>query len=296
MLVKLLRYQDIARTMQPLDEIVFETTLVRAGRFRCAPGDARFCDSGPTQNWLVAFPRTAVRIRHAGSREFVADPTISTIYNSGQEYTRGAISGDGDRSEWFGVASHVATEIAARLDPSAVDRPGKPFAREYAPVEGALYLAQRQLFSRLANGAIDVLEAEESIIDLASAVLRRAYDQRVTQARPRAAETRRDLVTRARAALLVSITDKVTLATLAKQLGTSEFHLCRVFREETGMTLHAFRTDVRLRRGLEMLGDSSLDLSRIALELGFSSHSHFSDTMRRRFGSAPAIIRRSLTS
>jgi AraC-like DNA-binding protein len=62
------------------------------------------------------------------------------------------------------------------------------------------------------------------------------------------------------------------------------------------MTLHSFKTEVRLRRGLEMLGDSTSHLSRIALELGFSSHSHFSDTLRRRFGKTPTAIRKGLAS
>ena len=90
------------------------------------------------------------------------------------------------------------------------------------------------------------------------------------------------------------MTERVSLSDLARRLSVSEFHLCRVFREQTGLTLHAFQTELRLRSGLEMLADTRLDISRIALELGFSSHSHFSDTLRRRFSRTPISIRRSL--
>ncbi len=281
--------------MRFVDETVFETPIARMGRFRCAVSDARFRDTGPTQNWLVAFPRSAVKIRHAGSREFVADPTISTIYNCGQEYTRAPLSSDGDRSEWFAVAPHVATEIVSRFDPRAGDRADRPYTHEFAPVDAALYLAQRTLYSRLIRGLVDTLEAEEAIVGLVAGVLRRAYEQRPASP-SRSSEAHRDLVERARAVLLNSLTEKLTLSSLAKSLGVSEFHLCRVFHESTGMTLHGFRTEVRLRRGLEMLGDSTSDLSRIALDLGFSSHSHFSDTVRRQFGHAPSTIRKFLTS
>ena len=281
--------------MQPLDRIVFETDLVLAGSFSCPAHDCRFRDSGPTDNALVVFPRTAVRLRYAGSREFVADPTISTIYNRGQEYTRGVLSADGDRCEWFAVSPAVALEIAAALDPHAYDRPERPFAREWTAVDSRLYLAQRTLFSRLARGGVDPLEAEQSIIEIVGAVLKRAYATPRTANRPRADEAHRDLVQRARAILLATANDRVTLTMLSSRLGVSEFHLCRVFREQTGMTLHDYRTELRLRKALEMLPKSN-SLSRVALELGFSSHSHFTDTVRRRFGRTPLAIRRSLAA
>jgi AraC family transcriptional regulator len=282
--------------LQPLDRIVFETKSVRAGTFNCPPFDSRFRDSGPTHNALVVFPRTAVRLRYAGSREFVSDPTISTIYNRGQEYTRGKLSADGDRCDWFGVAPAVALEIAAGLDPRTYDHPDRPFAREWTPVDSALYLAQRTLFSRLARGDFDPLEAEQSIIEICAAVLRRAYSATpsIATSRPRADEAHRDLAQRARAFLLATVNDRVTLAMLSSELGVSEFHLCRVFRQQTGMTLHDYRTELRLRKALEMLPSSKSDISRIALELGFSSHSHFTDAVRRGFGRTPTELRKAL--
>ena len=280
--------------MQPLDRIIFETESVRAGTFNCPAGDSRFRDSGPTDNSLVVFPRTAVRLRYSGSREFIADPTISTIYNRGQEYVRGKLSVEGDRCDWFGVSPAIALEIAAGLDPHAYDRAERPFAREWTAVDSALYLAQRSLFSRLSRGGFDPLEAEQAIIEIVAAVLRRAYTTPGTVNRPRADEAHRDLAHRARAILLATVNDRVTLSLIASRLGVSEFHLCRVFREQTGMTLHDYRTELRLRKALELLPASNSDISRIALDLGFSSHSHFTDTMRRRFGCTPVAIRRSL--
>jgi AraC family transcriptional regulator len=294
MLVNSPRYQDIAQTMRFIDEIVFESSVARVGRFRCAVSDKRFHYTGPTQHALVAFPRSAVIIRHAGSREFVADPTVSTIYNVGQEYTRDPVSSDGDRSEWFAVKPRVAAEIAARFDPHAADRPERPYTHEFAAVDSQLYLTQRVFYSRLSRGLIDALEAEETVIAIVASVLRRACEQPRAGDKPRPREAHLDLVQRARKLLLNSFAQKLTLQSLAKALGVSEFHLCRVFHQVTGMTLHAFRTEVRLRRGLEMLGDSNADITRVALDLGFSSHSHFTDTVRRHFGSTPAAIRKGL--
>jgi AraC-like DNA-binding protein len=276
--------------MLPLDTLVFETPLVRAAKFRCGARDPRFRDSGPTANCAVVFPRTSVWIRHSGSRAFVADPSLATIYNPGQEYTRDAISSDGDRCEWFGVSTAVALEIAAAFDPHTSDRHEKPFIPQFAPVDRDLYLAQRSFFYRLERMAVDTLEAEETIIGLVSAVIRRGYEQlRSTVSIDNDAKA--DLVERTKASLAKDLSTSRSLKELSSELRVSPFHLCRVFREATGYTLHEFRTELRLRSALEMLAQDSASLSRVALEWGYSSHSHFTAAMRARFGKTPSDLR-----
>jgi AraC-like DNA-binding protein len=274
--------------MQPLDTIVFETPLVRAARFRCSASDPRFRDSGPTENFLVVFPRTAVWVRHSGSRAFVADPSLATIYNAGQEYTREPISPDGDRCEWLGVSREIALDIAASFDRRACDRCDTPFIPQYAPVGRELYLAQRALFARFDRNSMDALQAEEAIIGLVTGVIGHAYD-RFTSTRVAGFDARDDLVQRAKSLLSRNLSAAQSLGGIAVELGVSPFHLCRVFHERTGSTLHEFKTELRLRAALEMLGSSSL--SRVAFELGFSSHSHFTSAMRTRFGRTPSELR-----
>lgn len=278
--------------MQALDTIVFETSLVRAARFRVDARDPRFRDSGPAENFAVCFPRTAVWIRHSGSRSFVADPSLATIYNPGQEYTRDLICHDGDRCEWFGVSPEVAADIAGSFDEKSLDQQEKPFRHAAAPVDRDLYLAQRAFFRQLERGSVNALEAEETIIGLVTAVISRAYEK--VPGDRAAADERADLVERAKASLSRNLCGRQTLSDLARELVVSPFHLCRVFREQTGRTLHEFRTDLRLRKALELLTDHS-DLSRIAFECGFSSHSHFTAAMRSRFGQTPSALRESLS-
>jgi AraC-like DNA-binding protein len=237
------------------------------------------------------FPRTAVWLRYAGSPAFVADASLATIYNPGQEYTRDVISRDGDRCEWFGVSPGVALEIASALDPRAFDNHEQPFRARSAPVDRSLYLTQRAFFTQLEDEAVPEMEAEETIIALVSAVMRRAYGHRPHDRRDKA---HRDLVERAKASLSRNIREQHRLSELARELAVSPFHLCRVFRERTGTTLHEFKTELRVRRALEFLGNPSAEISRIAYECGFSSHSHFTSAMRARFGSTPSALRSSL--
>lgn len=288
------RYQNLAQGMTPLDRVIFATESVVAAKFRCGVRDPRFRDSGPASHHAVTFPRTAVWIRYAGSTSFVADPTISTIYNPGQEYTRRELNPDGDRCDWLGVAADVARSIAASIEPRTQDSPHRPFARYAARVDTRLYLAQRRLFARLERGNVDPLEAEERIIDYVAAVIGSSHRDSQPRNTPPASEAHYDLVQRARAENARSLGERIGLTQLAAALHSSPFHLCRVFRCVTGMTLHDYRIDLRLRVALERMSEPGADLSRIALDLGFSSHSHYSSVLRRRYGDTPSAIRRTI--
>ena len=74
------------------------------------------------------------------------------------------------------------------------------------------------------------------------------------------------------------------------------FHLCRCFRAGTGLTLHEYRTQLRLRGALEALESGDCDLTRLALDTGFSSHSHFTAAFRRVFDATPSRVRSLLIS
>ena len=96
-------------------------------------------------------------------------------------------------------------------------------------------------------------------------------------------------VRQAQAFLAAHYQEDHCLSEIARQADCSPFHLARAFRQRTGHSLHAYRTALRLRHGLRALG-SGPDLSQLALDLGYSSHSHFSAQFKRYFGGSPSAI------
>lgn len=82
------------------------------------------------------------------------------------------------------------------------------------------------------------------------------------------------------------------LREIASELGVSPYFLCRIFRRETGTTIHACLTSKRLTRAYELLsGQQGANLSTLGLDLGFASHSHFTLAFCRRFGIPPSTVR-----
>lgn len=240
----------------------------------------------------IAFPRTAVWIQHSGARRFLADPHVITLYKAGQDYAREVLSPDGDRSDWFGVTAPAAREIMEDCGADWHDG-DRPLRVAHTWSDGPLYFRQRQLFHALRRGDLEALAAEQAILELIASVTRRAHEKRRSPDR-RSRRTRtahRDLAEGARAELAQDVTASLGLSDVAARLNVSPYHLCRVFRDQVGMTLHAYRLDMRLRIALERIADSNATLSELAFELGFSSHSHFTSTLRRRMALVPSVAR-----
>src|SRR5262245_2719491 len=272
------------------DRIVFESGDVCVGAFRCATDHPLFRNSGPSSHYCFVFPRTAVIIRHGHTR-IVADPNIVTLYNREQVYEREPLSARGDNCEWYGVSPALLREALRTRDPRAADEEKRPIRFTHASIDAPVYLAQRRLYRRVTAGEADTLCVEETVVALLDAVLASAYGSRRTRDAP--AGRIRDLVHDAQCVLDRHVADPLGLADIARLTGTSMFHLCRCFRLLTGTTLHEYRTQLRLRGSLEALEAGDPDLTRVALDGGFSSHSHFTAAFRRAFGSTPSRIRAS---
>jgi len=85
----------------------------------------------------------------------------------------------------------------------------------------------------------------------------------------------------------------LTLREVARIIRCTPWRLCREFRRVTGQTMTSYRHGLRVERALERLRESPVDLTQLALELGYSSHSHFTHVFRRHIGVPPSEVRES---
>jgi AraC-like DNA-binding protein len=277
--------------LERVDLAVAAVHGVRIGRFRCGTGHPLFRDSGPTRGWLVVFPRTSVWIAHAGRAPFVADPSLAVLYNAGQEYRREAVSAEGDRCEWFSFDPSAVAEAHAEGDASAADRVERPFAVASAPVDAATYALQRRVYEHVTRGeSIDPLFVEEASLTLLRRVVAAAQRRERRGVAPQPLANHGALVDAVKETLASRLGERLSLGEIARAVGCSPFHLARVFQRATGSGVHAYRAQLRLRASLERVVAGE-DLTAVALDLGFSSHSHFSTAFARAFGEPPRAFR-----
>ena len=277
-----------------INVVVFASPIVQIGRWRCPADNPVFLDSGPIPDALFAFPREGVWIAHEGRDAFVADANTVTYYNKGQVYTRRKLSDRGDRCEWFAVAPRVIAETLAAHEPAAADRPERPFPFTHGPSDPESYVRQRAVFQHVSReAAADRLFVEEQVLSILGGVTAHAYAR--SKAAPRIRPRRDiDLVEAARNCIARRFTENLSLSDIATEVQSSVFHLARIFKARTGFTLHAYRNQLRLRAALDRLQQPATDLIEIAIDLGFSSHSHFTESFRRAFGRTPSAIRETL--
>lgn len=284
----------------PFDTLLYRSPVVTIASFRAEPSHSGFEDSGPAENHIFVFPRTSVRIRHAGRRAFVAGPNVVTFYNKDQVYSRERVAAEGDHCDWFAVAPDILLEAVRQHDPTAADRPDHPFLFTHGPADTDSYLLQRLVVRHLSeqrreDRPVEPLFAEESAVRLLSRVVAgaaRAWDLERKATSP----LQGDLAEAAKIVLARDFREPVGLDEVARRTGSSVFHLCRTFRRHTGSTLHGYRNQLRLRTALERAADPDGDLTELALDLGYSSHSHFTAAFRKAFGIAPSAFRRKATA
>ena len=85
-----------------------------------------------------------------------------------------------------------------------------------------------------------------------------------------------------------------SIVRLATECGLSSSHFARAFRETTGLAPHQWLTRKRVERARELLAQTTMELSEIALVCGFVDQSHFSRIFARMEKRSPGRWRRQL--
>ena len=88
------------------------------------------------------------------------------------------------------------------------------------------------------------------------------------------------------------LAENLNVENLARQVYLSPGYLSVVFKEETGVNLNRYVRDIRMKKSRELLENTSMKISQIAKEVGFSNNSYFCRSFREYFGSTPESCRK----
>ena len=249
-----------------------ETTGVRFGAFCCLPGDWRWTAPntiGP-QAYIV-IPKVPVHIEPEGRPTVLATSAEALFYDAGRRFRRALADPRGDRCLFL-----------------AVDEPVSRTGWSRGQLDSRTFALALVLERSVAAGA-DRLTLDEGVCRLLDRLCRAAQmnEPGVLRASPTERD-HRELAEDAKAVLAARVRETVSLEQIAQALAVSPFHLCRVFRAQTGYSLHRFQTELRLRMALDQLDSFRGDLAGLAVDLGFAHHSHLTRSFRRAFGSTPS--------
>jgi len=239
-----------------------------------------------TTTTQLVFPYRGVYVRHVGNNQTVAEANQVLFFNAIENYSVSHPLPGGD-----GSLTLVITEPALReLAPVTFLRDGATlaFRQQRLRIDARAQVLVALLRHSLHSNVAEPLEAES----LALTLVRRVLGPRTTHAAG-ASTGRQRVVDRVKLVLASDLARRWTLAEIAAEVRGSPVYLTQVFHQVEGLPLYRYQLRLRLARALDLLAHYD-DLTALSLDLGFSSHSHFSAAFRQTYGRSPSEFRQSV--
>ena len=86
-----------------------------------------------------------------------------------------------------------------------------------------------------------------------------------------------------------NLAEPLSLEELGKGVGCSHYYLSRTFSKEVGMTISQYLRQVRIEKAASLLQTGKFNVTEAALEVGYSSLSHFSHAFQKQIGCCPGL-------
>jgi AraC-like DNA-binding protein len=241
-------------------------------------------DEECTHTTSLVYPYRGVFMRHVGRNDTVAEANQVLFFNARQGYRISHPVDGGDACIDLAIDESLLAELAPRDQVQA----GAPFGfkRQRRRIDPRAQALVALLRHGLRQHAAETLEAET----LALTLVRRSLGERTSHAAG-ASAGRQKLVDRAKLVLSSDLARRWTLAEIAAEVGVSPVYLTQVFQQVEATPLYRYQLRLRLARALDLLGEYE-DLTALGLDLGFSSHSHFTSSFRQAYGQTPAEFQR----
>jgi AraC family transcriptional regulator len=277
-----------------------DSSLLRVQCVCCTP-DHRGCgevEHAPAT--MLVLPLRGVFVKHhEHGAQVIGDAGQALFFNRGEEYRISHPAGGNDDCLVIEPTAAVLREMLECAGAGGREA----FQRTHAVLPLDLVLRRRLLWTALRRRDVNTtrphqntLEIQSRSLELISAAMQTTPPaQQRTRDHGRTSHRRREQVQASAVSLAAQPELDWSLDRLARHVHCSPFHLARNFRRELGDSVHQFLLRARLVRALDLVLDSNLSLTDIALQLGFATPSHFAAAFRRAYGRAPSALRREFT-
>jgi AraC family transcriptional regulator len=238
-----------------------------------------------TTTTQLVFPYRGLYVRHVGTDQSVGEANQVLFFNAQEGYRVSHPVHGGDASLTLVLRESLLHELAPHHLLHA--GPNLAFRRQRLRIDARTQALVALLRHSLREKVAEPLEAESLALTLAH----RALGPR-TAREPGATFGRQRLVDRVKLVLASDLARRWTLAEIAAEVHGSPVYLTQVFQQVEGLSLYRYQLRLRLARALDLIGEYD-DLTSLGLDLGFSSHSHFSAAFRQLYGRTPSQFKQS---
>lgn len=248
---------------------------------------------------VVAFSLRPVEVHFEGELPVVLAPTTIAMVHPNCAYTRHARSEQGQRTLFISMEEQTLRSVLARHTSAEPDDADDLFPMRFGPSDARSQAMAIQLDRLLHRDRIEIqpMEFDElamGIVDQAiGAVIQHQQGSQTSDLPEHTRRQQRGWVDDAISRMCLDPSRAWTLNELADAVELSPAYLSRLFRKHTGHTLSQTLTIIRLLRVVERLPDMRGSLTRLAVECGFSSHSHMSHAFQSVLHLSPSTVAKS---
>jgi AraC family transcriptional regulator len=267
-------------------QTLFETPTVELHDVCCPGLPVEPTEDECTSQLRLVFPYRGVFVRHIGDDQAVAEPNQVLFFNAGEPYRVSHPVPGGDAC----LSVSISEALLRELTPAGllVDGGGFVFRQQRLRIDPRAQALVALLRHSTQRSLAETLEAESLTLTL----VMRALGPRTAHT-PASTPVRRRLVDRVKVLLASDLARRWTLADIAAEIGHSPVYLTQLFQQVEGLPLYRYQLRMRLARALDLLGEYD-DLTALGLDLGFSSHSHFTSAFSQAYGRSPSEFRKAV--
>jgi AraC family transcriptional regulator len=259
----------------------YKSKIAQLELVRCSGRRQQPVSRGYSRAFHIVMPLSGCYVWRPGKSEYFVDTNHAVLASGDTEYTVSHPKG-GDVS----LSIHPARSVVEELL-HGIQRPDDASFQSIAGMRPTKFGAKAtgRFLARPTASLLPQLEVDERIIRFLADVLDNPFGT-FTAGTP----ATQKLIRGTKEYLHEFGFEKMSLSDVADALGVSCAHLARVFQQAEGVPLYQYHLNLRLNAALQSLPACD-DVTGLAFDLGFSSHSHFTAVFRSRFGFTPSQYR-----
>lgn len=262
--------------------LLFDSSLVRIFDVTCHAPRSDWSSEECCSVTQIVVPRRGLFMMHHQGTPIVADPNTALVFGMDDTYQVSHPVDGGDQ----------CTVLVFR--PELIEDALGNVKTRYRIITANTQLSLHVLTHMMTREVTDRLDAEEAAV-LALNALAEDFRAHLSWSRRRVSKYQQQRIEEVRSLLAGQPSEEWHLESIAKEVHCSPFHLARQFRAVTGESIARYLLRLRLALALDRLAQGETDLARLAVDLGFTHHSHFSARFRMIFGTTPTAVRNTLT-
>lgn len=262
----------------------FVNTDIQIGEWSCPGASEPLGVEEVLARHEIVIGRVGGHTRRIGRQRIVLDAAHVVRTSAGVPFRPAHAIGLPQRATYIQLSDTLFREVLG-IDSGSGSRLASKVMCDRIPLAPAAAFAHMQLV-RAVGVKASSLAIQGLGLEIASHVL--GSPGATDAERNAATRNAREAVDAISQTLAFRYTEDLSLGDLASQVRLSPWHLSRIFRRLTGVSIWQHVMNLRLRSAIDRIAMGESDLGRLALALGFSSHSHFTASFRRAFGVPPS--------